>query len=158
MTGRGEGFGWALLLEIAPAALFGGALAFAAATVLAVPFVSPASMAPGAAAGCGAWLALRSFRGARQAFPMPQFEQVALEPDEPDELVLGESELLLDDVLARIEPGSRVVRLFEPKPQPSGELQQLQRNLRSAVRPIPTPPDATEALHEALASLRQSLR
>ena len=89
---------------------------------------------------------------------MPQFEQVTVEPEDTNDVAEQDGELLLEDVLARIEPGSRVVRLFDRAAEPLGELRDGQCHARSAVRPIPTPPDATEALHEALASLRQSLR
>ena len=65
-------------------------------------------------------------------------------------------ELVLDEVLAAIEPESRVVRLFEPN-DTAGEMQaRIDRHLRSSPRQIP--PDATQELHEALAALRRSLR
>ncbi len=158
MSRRGKGFGWALLLELAPAALFGCAVAFAAAAAVAVPPASALPLIVGAVGGCGAWLVLRSLRGGSD-HPLPQFDRVALEPDAPNELPADSGELLLDDVLARLEPGSRVVALFDRPVRSSLSFESsMNSNLRSAVRPIPTPPDTTEALHDALASARQSLR
>lgn len=71
--------------------------------------------------------------GARHAlgdFPLAAF------PDAP--------ELLLDDVLAAAGPDSRVVRLFDPAATPSDP------PLLSA--------DASQALYDAFAELRRSLR
>ena len=158
MRRTGEGIVLAVLLELAPAALFGCAVAFAAATALGAPLAAVPALALGAAAAGGAWLSLRGFRGDAQAFSMPRFDEILLEPHLGRELAGDQVELLLEDVLAPAEPDSRVVRLFDRQPRRCGELQEVDRHLRSAVRPIPTPPDATEALHEALASLRQSLR
>ncbi len=159
MSGRGEGFGWALLLELVPAALFGCAVAFAAGAALAASLQCALSVIGGLIGGCGAWLLLRGFRGAPQ-YRMPQFARLALDLDAPDDPPAEHAELLLDDVLAPVEPGSRVISLFDRQPVRSsnGLHSPVPSHLRSAVRPIPTPPDATEALHEALASLRQSLR
>lgn len=67
-------------------------------------------------------------------------------------------ELLLDDILAKLGPDSRVVRLFDPAAMlTAGQLKanidrSLQRRRQAAA------PDASQALHEALAELRQSLR
>ena len=55
-------------------------------------------------------------------------------------LAHAENELVLDDVLAALNPDSRVVRLFE----------------RDHGTP-PKPADASQALHDALADLRRSL-
>jgi hypothetical protein len=63
--------------------------------------------------------------------------------------------LELDDVLAAIEPESRVVQLFEANDS-AGEMQaRIDRHLRSSPRQVP---DATQELHDALAALRRSLR
>ena len=62
-------------------------------------------------------------------------------------LAHAEDELVLDDILAALNPDSRVVRLFErdamPRPEVSG----------SAGRG-----DASQALHDALADLLRSLK
>jgi hypothetical protein len=73
---------------------------------------------------------------------LPGFEPVPLEigHDVPDELVL-------DDVLESAGPDARVIRLFDP-------------GLESerALRPNSQQADASQALTEALAELRRSLR
>lgn len=69
--------------------------------------------------------------------------------------------LLLDDVLARPEAGSRVVRLFDPARIPTpGELKsRIDRHLGQGERPVPQPQpqDDSQALYDALADLRRSL-
>jgi hypothetical protein len=69
------------------------------------------------------------------------------------------AELLLDDVLAELGPDSRVVRLFDAAAMPTpGELRaRIDRHLSSG-RGSAAPPDASQALHEALAELRRSIR
>lgn len=130
-----------------------------------------AASASGAVLGlCGAYALLRAVRP-RGRFRLAEF---AL-PDvleQPEELLLTEAdrlppeetepspELLLDDVLAELGPDSRVVRLFDPSAMPTpGELRaRIDRHLDSSnARPSPHP-DASQALHEALAELRRSLR
>jgi hypothetical protein len=76
-------------------------------------------------------------------------------PSEP-----GASEpLLLDDVLAELGPDSRVVRLFDPAKMPTpGQLNARIRQHLGGACDSAAPPDDSEALHEALAALRQSLR
>lgn len=70
---------------------------------------------------------------------------------------LGEP-LLLDDVLAQMGPDSRVVRLFDRNSMPTpGQLQSKIDNHLGHRRPAATP-DASQALSEALAELRRSLR
>lgn len=166
-------FASALAFELAPAAVFNFAVAFAVASLLEQAglgeLAAPASVAAGIAAFLTAWLAIRRFGSSDMRFALPRFDNQQLEL-EPDELLLtdvfhapaaqqsAEDELLLDDVLASIDPDSRVVQLFDPKAMPTaGELQErIDRHLRGdPVQPIP---DATRELHEALAALRQSLR
>jgi len=67
-------------------------------------------------------------------------------------------ELLLDDILHSLGPQSRVVRLFDQPPMPTaGELKaSIDRHLSSSAPPPQV--DASQALHEALAELRRSLR
>lgn len=66
--------------------------------------------------------------------------------------------LLLDDMLARIGPDSRVVRLFDPAAIPTpGELRsRIDRHLQD--QQAGNFPDAAQALNDALADLRRSLR
>ena len=66
--------------------------------------------------------------------------------------------MLLDDIPVELEPDARVVRLFEPRQPPTaGELQaSIDRHLG---RPNSSaPPDASQALSDALAELRRALR
>ena len=74
------------------------------------------------------------------------------EPHRPDEL-------LLEDILAEIGPNSRVVRLFDPATLPTpGQLNaRIVRHLNDGASPA-APPDASQALYDALAELRRSLR
>jgi hypothetical protein len=71
----------------------------------------------------------------------------------------GGGELLLDDILAELEPDARVVRLFDVNAMPTpGQLQaNIDRHLGSSDLRY-APPDASDALHHALAELRRSLR
>jgi hypothetical protein len=98
-------------------------------------------------------------------------------PDAEEELVLTEvdrvlevnhgpapaigeaSELLLDDVLAELAPDARVVRLFDRAAMPTpGELSaRIDQHLRAG-RGAAGSEDASQALHDALAGLRRSLR
>ena len=77
-----------------------------------------------------------------------------------EELVLGDEDrlLVLDDVLAEIGPESRVVRLFDRKSMPTaGQLKtKIDDHLRSGS--AAAQPDASQALSDALAELRRSLR
>jgi hypothetical protein len=85
-----------------------------------------------------------------------------------NELVLTEADrvdrannqpLDLDDVVAELGPDARVVRLFDPKSMPTpGQLKtRIDTHLEQGTPPV-TPSDASQALSEALAELRRSLR
>ncbi|MFL6733497.1 MAG: hypothetical protein ACJ8EY_02245 [Sphingomicrobium sp.] len=67
-------------------------------------------------------------------------------------------ELLLEDVLGEIGPESRVVRLFDPALMPTaGQLHsKIERHLEA--QKADSYPDAAQALKDALADLRRSLR
>ncbi len=83
----------------------------------------------------------------------------------PDELILtdadrlSEGELVLEEVLAGPAPDSRVVRLFDPAAMLTpGQLHdRIDRHLSGSGLPAASP-DASQALHQALADLRRSLR
>jgi hypothetical protein len=107
------------------------------------------------------------------AFVVPRFEAPELpEPAERHELLLtdadrvptsvaptGEEPLLLDDMLAELEPNSRVVRLFDAARMPTpGQLDCRIRQHLSGPRAAVEHPDASQALYDALAELRRSLR
>ena len=83
---------------------------------------------------------------------MPVFNVRQIEPAEENEP--AEEPLSLDDILAQLGPDSRVVRLFDPAamPSPAALSARIDRHLE------PSQVDASEALHEALAELRRSLR
>ena len=70
-----------------------------------------------------------------------------------------EEELVLNDIVAKLGPDSRVVRLFDPAamPTPAQLSDRIERHLSSAT-PKSGAPDASEALYQALSDLRRSLR
>jgi len=131
-------------------------------------------LSPPAAAACSVaslvagWKGLRAVGAGAPAFGLPEF---AIEPfpaaPQADELVLTDAdrldhqpatdELVLDDVLARLEDFSRVVRLFDRSAMPTpGELKsRIDRHLEA---PAAAGPDASQALHDALSQLRRTLR
>ena len=175
-----------LAFEIAPAVIFGSAVAFASAMTLAVPPLDLIPLGAGACAFAICWLGLRRFGAGPKALPLADFDQSDLErelallaeemqngdrlassPTEDsalDELILedelpaiSEDELLLEDQLPSAQEDSRVIRLFDPRPQTAGEMQeQIENHLRTTPRPPLS--DATQELHEALSALRHSLR
>ena len=116
-----------------------------------------------------AYRALASLRN--DNLPLRPFDlvDVVWSEEKPEELLLtaemvaapASDELVLDDVLAAVEPDSRVVQLFAaPSVPTAGELKlRIDRHLqegRRAALPI-SPPDASQALYDALADLRRSL-
>ena len=173
MQERGESIGWTVAFEFAPSAIFGSAAAFASSKALQLPQVDPAALGIGFASFCAAWLFLRLFRGkSSDGYAMPEFELGAFDrelaaateasADQPQPIESGEGqsaedELILEDVLAAIDPAARVVRLFQAN-DTAGELhERIEHHLRTAPRAA-APPDATQELHEAIAALRRSLR
>jgi hypothetical protein len=122
--------------DIAAAALFAAAVGFAAgaAGLGAVPTIFAA-----VAASCGAFTVLRNVSAGDRTYGLPAFDLVPLEIGQQ-----AAEELVLDDVLERAPPDARVVRLFGPSHQ--------------SVSSNPSQPDAAQALNEALAQLRRSLR
>ena len=117
---------------------------------------------------------LRTFSPASLVFDEPEelllTEQVELLLTEQVELTLTDAdrlrpepqnfdELVLDDILAKLGPQSRVVRLFDPAAMPTpGQLNaRIERHLQAEKAPA-APQDAAEALYEALSELRRSLR
>ena len=121
--------------DIAAAALFAAAVGFAAgaAGLGAVPTIFAAVAASGAA-----FITLRNVSAGNRTYGLPAFELV------PFEIGQAEDELVLDDVLESAPADARVVRLFGPGRQP--------------VSSNSSQPDAAQALNEALAQLRRSLR
>jgi hypothetical protein len=186
MRGSGESIVWALAFEFTPAVIFGGAVAFASATAMAVPPIALIPLSAGVGAFMASWLVLRQFGAGSRPLPMADFDQTDLERElanlaeemqraetlagasaedpELDELVLEDElpalvvdELILEDILPSPEEDSRVIRLFDPRTETAGEMQaRIDRHLRNTPRPPLS--DATQELHEALAALRSSLR
>ncbi|GAA4742589.1 hypothetical protein GCM10023264_04660 [Sphingomonas daechungensis] len=174
--GERENIGWSLAFELAPAAIFGSAVAFAAGTFGGQSIVAVTPVAAGAGAFGATWLFLRKFGGERRGFPISQFEQAPAEYEQSsvaelleqadvvgiverlgatEEKAPGE-ELVLDEVVEPEVPDSRVVQLFQPA-ETAGEMRErIETHLRG--NPRRTPPDATQELHDALAALRRSLR
>jgi len=116
------------------------------------------------------WKVLGAVAAGSPTFLLAAFDPAPLPAAEPaEELILTDSdrldhsqvadELVLDDVLARLEDFSRVVRLFDRSAMPTpGELKsRIDRHLDAAA-PVPAPPDASQALHDALSELRRTLR
>lgn len=149
---------------LAAAALLAGASGFA---VIAVTGAWPMAAAAAGILFIVAARLLASGGGGRR-YELPDFAAATFENRPVDELLLtdeltaggpGADELLLDDILAEVGADARVVRLFDPAARPTaGQMKaNIDRHLRVA-GPIPAPPDASQALHLALAELRQSLR
>jgi hypothetical protein len=125
----------------------GAAAAFAAAIGFAVRAAGtdggPAIVAASAIAFLLAFAALRRMPPDEQTFALPVFELPAFEPAPGSEV----PELLLDDRLAEIPADARVVRLFDPARARGGEAPDASESS-----------DAAQALSDALAGLRRSLR
>lgn len=67
-------------------------------------------------------------------------------------------ELVLEDILAELGPESRVVRLFDPSAMSTpGQLNARIERHRGEKGAPGAPPDASQALYDALAELRRSL-
>ena len=108
--------------------------------------------------------------GSARPVPAHCFAPAEFAPVEPDELLLEEKDSILElnDPLDEILPDSRVVRLFERQDPTPGELVDrivdfLAEGRPSSAAARPTAdarpvPDASAALHDALANIRASLR
>lgn len=156
-------------IEVIADALAAGLLGLAVAGAVVIAGWPPATAASGGAAalllgGVG----LRSVRPRPVEFPLAGFEVPEIET--VDELVLTDAdrlqpqaadpdELILDDILSELQPDSRVVRLFDPAAMPTpGQLKvRIDQHLHGS-EPAAALADASQALHEALAELRRSLR
>ena len=142
------------------------AAVYAAATAVVLHLLNASNgyIAVGAAvAFAGCFYGLRSIEPDYVQFAMPAFEPRGVEPASLDELLLTDlvqpstdEALVLDDVLAELGPDSRVVRLFDPAAMPPA-WEHIERHV-SAEGPQAAPSDASQALHDALANLRRSLR
>jgi hypothetical protein len=160
---------FAAAIALAAASGFAGyRLAYGLTDIVGMTAVAAVAAVIGFAAGRSLQ---RTVAGKPRLFPQPTFDLVTIAPPRPhlDELVLTETDklvaapaaepLILDDVLADVSSDSRVVRLFDPAAMPTpGQLKaRIDRHLDGGTSHSP-PPDASEALLEALADLRRSLR
>lgn len=156
-------------LDVIAAAAFAAAAAYAALRLGVL-----AASASGMAAFAVLFRILGAIGAEPSAFAM-EFETpelpTAIEPEEmlltdvyipePEELLLEDLApdpvLVLEDVLARLGENSRVIRLFDPAAMPTpGEMQsRIDRHLEASTA---SHPDASKALHDALADLRKALR
>lgn len=127
------------LMDAAAASLLGCAVGYAAYRMAIV-------QAAVAGAGLAFGLSLAGLRRVRPVPSAPSIQGNAATPvahllaEADRSLAHEEDELVLDDILAALNPDSRVVRLFERDSMPK-----------------PHGPDASQALHDALADLRRSL-
>jgi hypothetical protein len=170
-------------IGVAAAASLAAAAGFAGYRITAGLTTSAGMVIVSAVSAIIAYLAgqflFRIFGGEPKPFPQPIFEIAPIAPvpltdlgelvlgdaDRLDELVLNEADrlddppLMLEDVLASVEPDSRVVQLFDPAAMPTpGQLKaRTDRHLDGGTPHFPSP-DASEALFAALADLRRSLR
>jgi hypothetical protein len=139
--------GW--LFDIGGASALAGAAGFAFFKLGPPDFLPFGAAVAASLAFLAAYAVLRSVGSEPAALPLSVFSapEILLEP-EPEAL-------LLDDILATMGPDSRVVRLFAPDQLPTaGQLKaQIDRHIGAAPER-----DAADALHEALADIRKSLR
>lgn len=163
-------------IQRAASAAFAVAVGYAAYAWLEGFVVQPELGAETGGAGAIAYLiasrALNSVRPRGTEMPVTIFDLRAIDPVAPTELLLGvedryepapeagEVPLELDDILAEVGPDSRIVRLFDPAAMPTaGELKsRIDRHLDGQSTNDSQSADAAQALHEALAQLRRSVR
>ena len=163
-------------VDSAAAALLAAAIGFALFKLLP-PALGPAWVGAGAAVAAAlAFLLCRQtlgrVAGEQSRFCVPIFDVSELAAvAELEELLLTEKDrlnpgeaaredpLVLDDILTEIGAASRVVRLFDPSARPTpGQLKtRIDRHLDGGTPHSPSP-DASQALYDALADLRRSLR
>lgn len=174
-----------MAVDSVAAALFAAAVGFAVAYPLRDSISHPQLEIIVAVASIASYFAciclLRSVSNSSPRHPLPHFAVLAFEQVPLDELVLTDADLLnppfdeplvltaadrlhspnveplvLDDILAEIDSGSRVVRLFDPSTMPTPA--QLKDRIDRHLDETAASPDASQALFEALAELRRSLR
>lgn len=130
---------------------------------------STEALALGGAVLAAGFVAMK-YCGGAHSIPLRRFEPAEFASVELDELVLEEEDsvLELNDRLEEVTPDSRVVRLFARQDPTPGELvDRIVDFLGEGRRGEPTDrtaaeigrlPDASAALHDALANIRASLR
>ena len=155
MTGRS--------VERIESAVDAGAALLLAAAVSYALWTIVAAQSVAAAGGVGAFAAcLAGLRWIPSAAPCDEDAPRCVTPvadllaEADRSLAHAEDELVLEDILAALGPDSRVVRLFEPgnMPTPAQMKAPIDRHLEGDGTAAP---DASQALHDALAALRRSL-
>ncbi len=155
MTGRS--------VEKIESAVDAGAALLLAAAVSYALWTIVAAQSVAAAGGVGAFAAcLAGLRRIPSAAPCDEDAPRCVTPvadllaEADRSLAHAEDELVLEDILAALGPDSRVVRLFEPgnMPTPAQMKAPIDRHLEGDGTAAP---DASQALHDALADLRRSL-
>ena len=145
---------------------------FAAGTALVLILLAASELyviTASAVAFAGCLYGLRSIEPEYAQFSLPRFEVGKIDSVELEELTLTDADrlpeaqpdnaLILDDILAAIGPDSRVVRLFDRDAMPTpGQLKARIDQHLGDCDVASVPQDASEALSEALAQLRRSLR
>ena len=143
-------------MDAGAALLLAAAVSYALWTIVAAQSVA-------AAGGVGAFAAcLAGLRRIPSAAPCDEDAPRCVTPvadllaEADRSLAHAEDELVLEDILAALGPDSRVVRLFEPgnMPTPAQMKARIDRHLEGDGTAAP---DASQALHDALADLRRSL-
>ena len=148
-------------------ALFAVAAGYAVYAALGWHSAQPFAFAQAVVASAVAyWLCLRTLNAVQpqpRRLPVPVFDVRHIDEAEAEEVLLtevhqqrreaAEEPLVLDDILAELQPDSRVVRLFDRAAMPTpGEISaRIDRHLAGEASP-----DASQALHDALAQLRRS--
>jgi len=160
-------------VDRAASALFAAACAYAAYGRLVTHVVRPLVAAEVAALAALAYLlsavALGAVRPKPRRLRVAAFDVREIDLEELPELLLTEryeapepkpeEPLLLDDILAELEPDSRVVRLFDPASMPTpGQLKSRIDHHLDHEASLGQNSEAVQALHDALAELRRSLR
>ncbi|MBA3510551.1 hypothetical protein [Sphingomonas sp.] len=125
--------------DIAAATAFAASVGFAAG---AAGVDAAATIAAAVGASLMAVAVLRSVSAGNLVHDLPAFEPVPLEIGQE-----AADELVLDDRLGSVAPDARVVRLFDPSLEAG-----------PVARPASSNADASQALADALAELRRSLR
>ena len=172
--------------EAAAAALFGGSVAYAVYSWLGAGVSQVQLAACASSAGLVAFIlcagAMRMVVQQKPDLPVSIFNVRDISFEDIDELVLTNADrlnsdellltetdrlkgqvhddpLVLDDILAEIGPEARVVRLFDRKAMPTpGQLKSRIDSHLGQGSSTAAPSDASQALSEALAELRRSLR
>jgi hypothetical protein len=150
------------LVEWAAPAVLAAAAGWAAWTAFTQPIAGIGAAAIALAIGI---CAMRVFGAVPRTEPDAGFEPVSFEECVEDDV------LLLDNPLSDIEADARVVKLFDREEATPGELVARIADYLGDERRVPVaqaalaagegqqaPPDASAALHSALANIRASLR